>query len=64
MASLGVILGSVLGAAGPLIAVLVMVLVCQRKKTLEKQHSESGSRISDNDTTTSGLNGTKRTALI
>ncbi|TVU18207.1 hypothetical protein EJB05_34291, partial [Eragrostis curvula] len=62
MAPLGVILGSVLGAVGLLIVVLV--LVCRRQKTLEKHHSETGSRTSDDDTTIkSGLNGTYRIAF-
>ncbi|GJM94410.1 hypothetical protein PR202_ga11051 [Eleusine coracana subsp. coracana] len=59
MASLGVIL-----AVGLLIAVLFMVLVFWRKKTLEKQPSEIGSRTSEDDITlASGLNGTNRIAL-
>ncbi|KAK3140889.1 hypothetical protein QOZ80_5AG0407260 [Eleusine coracana subsp. coracana] len=70
--NLGVILGSVLGAVGLLIIGLVLILICcRRKKTLEKQHSKTwmpfsingltslstGSRTSYGTTLTSGLNG-------
>ncbi|XP_062180285.1 receptor-like protein kinase HERK 1 [Phragmites australis] len=69
--NLGVIIGSALGAFGLLIIVLVLVLLCRRKRTLEKQHSKTwmpfsingltslstGSRTSYGTTLTSGLNG-------